>query len=103
MRGLESLASRLGDLEAEAHVGWVPSSTPDGERAWIKGRGSGLQFLRELTRWMRDNQYPAALEALPDDLREQVDLWSRAEVDGPEFGEIARMDRTQARHVLGMM
>ena len=103
MRGLESLASRLGDLEAEVHVGWIPSTTLDGERAWIKGRGSGIEFLRQLTLWMRDHSYPAALEALPDDLREQVDLWSRAEVDGPNFGEIARMDRTQARNVLGMM
>jgi hypothetical protein len=98
MSKVDKLTARLGDLEAEVHQGWVPSSTPDGERAWIKGRGSGIRFLRELTLWMRDH----AQDELPDDLREQVDLWSRAEVDGSGFGEIARMNRTQSRRFLGL-
>ena len=98
---IDKLASRIGDLEVKVHAGWVPSITKTGERAWIRGRGSGLQFLRELTKWMRDNEYPAP-DTLPEDLREQVDLWSRAEVDGSNFGELARMNRTQARRVLGI-
>ena len=101
MSKIDKLASRIGDLEAEVHAGWIPSTTKTGERAWIRRRCSGLGFLRELTKWMRDNEYPAP-DTLPKDLREQVDLWSRAEVDGSDFGEIARMNRTQARRVLGI-
>ena len=101
MKGIEDIRRRACEIEAKVHAGWIPSTTKTGEPAWIRGRGSGLQFLRELTEWMRDNEYPAPGD-LPEDLREQVDLWSRAEVDGSDFGEIARMNRTQARRVLGI-
>jgi hypothetical protein len=95
MKGIEDIRRRACEIEARVHVGWVPSTTETGERAWIQGRGGGLQFLRELTEWMRDNECPAS-DDLPGDLREQVYLWSRAEVDGSNFGELARMNRTQA-------
>ena len=101
MKGIEDIRRRACEIEARVHVGWVPSTTKTGERAWIRRRCSGLGFLRELTKWMRDNEYPAP-DDLPEDLREQVDLWSRAEVDGSDFGEIPRMNRTQGRRVLGI-
>jgi len=99
MKGIKDIRRRACEIEARVHVGRIPSTTKSGERAWISGRGSGLQFLRELTEWMRDNEYPAS-DTLPEDLREQVDLWSRAEVDGSNFGELARMNRIQARRAL---
>ena len=90
----EILRKRLEDLEAQTHRGRIPTTAQDGQRVWLKVGGSGLSFLRLLTKGMRDH-------AISGDLRHQCELWSRAEVDDPGFSEIARMNRTQARRAMG--
>jgi hypothetical protein len=90
----EILRKRLEDLEAQNHRGRIPTTVQDGQRVWLKVGGSGLSFLRLLTKALRDND-------VPSELRQQCDLWSRAEVDDPGFSEIARMNRTQARRAMG--
>lgn len=90
---IDHLMARLLELEDNAHAGRIHTTSADGQRAWIEGGGCGLSFLRNLTKGMRDNE-------IPGDLRQLCDLWSRAEVDGPKFGEIARMCRDQARRAM---
>jgi hypothetical protein len=80
-------------LEDNVHAGRIPTTSMDGQRAWIEGRGSGICFLRNLTKGMRDND-------IPGELRVQCELWARAEVDGSNFGEIARMCRDQSRRAM---
>ena len=94
MKGIEDIRKRAEQIEAGAHVGRIPTTTPTGERVWLKVGGSGLSFLRNLTKGMRDH-------VISGDLRQQCELWAKAEVDGPEFSEIARMNRTQARRAIG--
>ena len=89
----EILQKRLTDLEAQIHIGRIPTTDHNGERLWIKADGSGLRFLRNLTKSMRDN-------AISNEIRQQAALWARAEVDGPEFSEIFRMIRDQAKTAL---
>jgi hypothetical protein len=78
-----SLLTRLADLEAQVHRGRIPTTTQDGQRTWIVGGGSGLRFLRLLTKCMRDG-------AIPGELLQQCDLWSReaeaAQAKAREFG-----------------
>jgi hypothetical protein len=90
---ISSLRTRLADLEAQTHRRRVPTTTLAGQRVWIEGGGCGLRFLRNLTKAMRDND-------ILGELRVQCELWARAEVDGPNFGEIARLNRAQARCAL---
>lgn len=85
--------ARLLELEYNVQAGRIPTTSADGQRAWIEGGGCGLRFLRNLTNAMRDHD-------IPNSLRAQSDLWSRAEVDGPKFSEIARMCRDQARRAM---
>jgi hypothetical protein len=94
MKGIDGLKQRADDIVTRAHADQVPTTTSTGERVWLKVGGSGLSFLRNLTKAMRDN-------TIPGDLRQQCELWARAEVDGSDFGEIARMNRTQARRAMG--
>ena len=94
MKGIEDIRKRAEQIEAGAHVGRIPTTTPTGERVWLKVGGSGLSFLRNLTKAMRDND-------IPGELRQQCELWAKAEVDAPEFSEIARMCRMQARRAMG--
>jgi hypothetical protein len=90
MSRIDSLRARLLELEYNFKAGRIPTFTPDGQRAWIVVHGSGLSFLRILTKGMRDHD-------IPSELRVQCELWARTEVDGPNFSEIARMFRDQAR------
>ncbi len=96
MKHLESLRQRMDVLATEAHKGWIPSTDTTGNRAWIKGRGCGILFMREILKWRRDGG------ELAGDLLEQTQLWARAEVDGEDFGDIARANRVEARKVLGL-
>lgn len=93
---LSSLERRLDDLEGAAYASWIPSTDANGMRVWIKGRGCGIKFLREITKWQCDGG------GLPKDLQEQAKLWARAEVDEANFSEIARMNRQVSRDVLGL-
>ena len=93
---LSSLERRLEDIEEAAYAGWIPSIDANGMRVWIKDRGCGIKFLREITRWQHDGS------ELSQDLQKQVNLWARAEVDGANFGEISRMNRQVSRDVLGL-
>jgi hypothetical protein len=99
MSRIDSLRARLLVLEDNVHAGRIPTTSADGQRAWIDGGGSGLSFLRFLTLAMRDGGTADCLQG-DDDLRAQCELWARAEVDGSDFGEIARMCRAQARCAL---
>lgn len=90
----EILRKRLVELEARTHKNMIQTTTSTGERVWLKVGGSGLSFLRLLTKSMRDR-------VIPGDLLQQCELWAKAEVDGPEFSEIARMCRMQARRAVG--
>jgi hypothetical protein len=81
-------------LPMSALAGWIPSADANGNRAWIKGCGSGLRFLRQITKWQRYGG------GLPEDIQEQTNLWAKAEVDGANFGEIARMNRLVSRNLL---
>jgi hypothetical protein len=96
MNRIDSLRIRLQDLEDKSRQGWIPTTAPDRTRTWIMKSGSGLEFIRKITIAMRDSN------PLSEDQQEQCDLWSRAEIDGYNFGEIARMCRSLARHVLGI-
>ncbi len=91
-----SLERRLKDLEEAAYAGWIPSIDANGNRAWIRGHGCGIKFLREITKWQCN------CGKLPEDLQEQANLWAMAEVDGTNFGEIARMNRQVSRDILGL-
>jgi hypothetical protein len=93
---LYSLERRLEDLEGAAYAGWIPSTDANGNRAWIRGHGCGIKFLREITEWQHNGG------GLPEDLHNQVNLWARAEADGTNFGEIARMNRQISRGILGL-
>jgi hypothetical protein len=95
-----ALNRRLNDLESTAYAGWIPSTDINGNRAWIKGHGSGIKFYRDLLEAGHGRHYPT-LDELGEDLRQLVDLWSRAEVDGDNFGGIARANRELARRILG--
>jgi hypothetical protein len=90
MSKVDSLRVRLLELEDNVHAGSIPTTSADGQRAWIEGGGCGLSFLCNLTKGMRDH----------DELRVQCELWARAEVDGSNFGEIGRMNRQVSRDVL---
>jgi hypothetical protein len=86
MSKVDSLRVRLLELEDNVQAGSIPTTSADGQRAWIDGGGCGLSFLRNLAKGMRDQD-------IPSELRVQCELWARGEVDGPNFGEIGRMNR----------
>lgn len=96
MKGIEAIRKQLSEIATGANAGAIPTTDANGNRTWIRGHGSGLRFLREITKWQRDGGKLSA------DLYGQVQLWSQAEVDGSNFGEISRMNRTAARKVLGL-
>lgn len=93
---LSSFERRLQDIEDVVYAGRISSTDANGNQAWIKGRGCGIKFLREITKWQRDGG------ELPEDLLEQVNLWARAKVDEASFGEIAKMNRQVSRDILGL-
>jgi hypothetical protein len=101
MSRLESLRRRIDELEASENAGSIPTTDKSGKRAWIRGRGCGIKFMREMLELSHDGSYPSQAE-LSEDLKEQLDLWSRAEVDGQEFGAIARSNRELARDIRGL-
>jgi hypothetical protein len=96
MKGIENIRKRLGEIEGVANAGSIPSTDANGNRTWIRGRGCGILFMREILRWRRDGG------ELAGDLLEQTQLWARAEVDGDIFGGIARANRQEARRILGI-
>jgi hypothetical protein len=98
---LDSLRRRIDELEATENAGSVPTTDKSGNQTRIRGRGCGIRFMREILCAGHDESYPK-LEELSQDLQEQVDLWSRAEVDGPGFGDLSRSNRELARHILGL-
>jgi hypothetical protein len=93
---LDSLKQRIEELQSVARSGWIPSTDANGNRAWIKDRGCGIRFMFEILKWQRDGG------ELSQDQQEQLDLWSRAEVNREKFGDIARANRELARDVLGL-
>jgi hypothetical protein len=98
---LDSLLRRIDELEVTENAGAIPTTDNAGNKTWIRDRGCGIKFMREILAASHDSGYPTLAE-LPEDLQEQVDLWSRAEVDGSDFGAIARSNRELARHILGL-
>jgi hypothetical protein len=96
MKGIEALRKQLDELADVANRGAIPSSDANGNRAWIRGRGCGIVFMREIIHAQR-NKLPFTADQL-----EQIDLWSRAEVDTDRFGGIARANRELARDILGL-
>jgi hypothetical protein len=97
MKGIEDIRKRLSEIEDKANGGAIPSTDANGNRAWIRGRGCGIRFMFEIMHAERNGI------AFTEDQQEQLDLWSRAEVDSREkFGDLARANREKARDVLGL-
>jgi hypothetical protein len=97
MKGIDDIRRRLNDIEDLANVGAIPTSDNDGNRAWIRGRGCGIRFMFEIIKARHDGT------AFTEDQQEQLDLWSRAEVDSREkYGDLARANREMARDLLGL-
>ena len=83
--------SRLRRLEAALSEGTISSTGENGEV--VRLTGSGLQLGFELLRIADDmgleDAYLLRPDDLPDDLRREAGLWSRAEVRG-EHGTAAK-------------
>ena len=82
--------SRLRRLEAALSEGTISSTGENGEV--VRLTGSGLQLGFELLRIADDagkTAFDLRPDDLPDDLRREADLWSRAEVRG-EHGTAAK-------------
>jgi hypothetical protein len=90
-----SLERRLEDLEDVAYAGWIPTTDRTGARTWIKDRGCGIRFMFEVLKWRHDGG------ELTAEMKEELDLWSRAESD-ERHGAIIRANRELARNVLGL-
>jgi len=98
MSRYSTLADRVADLEAAQMVDAIPSFDENGNRAWIRGRGSGILFYPEIMR-LSPGRYPTLAE-LPANLAELVKLWARAEVDSDRYGGIAVANKEFAQRVM---
>jgi hypothetical protein len=94
LRSISEATMKLDSLKQRIEE--IPSTDANGNRAWIKDRGCGIRFMFEILKWQRDGG------ELSQDQQEQLDLWSRAEVNREKFGDIARANRELARDVLGL-
>ena len=70
MSKLESLRTKLRNLEDQAYAGQTRSIDDQGSEVWIKG--SGLSLLRAILKAQRDHA------DLSKDDRQLIRLWSRA-------------------------
>ena len=76
---LMDMVWRLLRLEGAKRRDWIETTDEDGNPARLSG--SGLHVMWELMKLRRDLGIDElSPEDLPEDLREQVSLWSRADV-----------------------
>lgn len=78
MSRYQATAMRLEKLEAEAVRGKIATTDENGRRAWVEGSGLRVAFdiMKLQTELHKDDLAPSDL---PDELREKVSLWSRAD------------------------
>jgi hypothetical protein len=96
---LDSLSRRVEEMAATVHQGAIPTTTPDGKRAWITG--SGLSLWREVNKWARDSGKPLTKGNLPAELLAELDLWCRVELQSDQGG-IVIATRKWAREIIGI-
>ncbi|OPY53390.1 MAG: hypothetical protein A4E48_00789 [Methanosaeta sp. PtaU1.Bin060] len=102
MPAVAGIEKRVSELEAAETAGAIPTTDCTGARTWIKGQGCGIRFMHDILELSKySGEYPS-IDEIPEALAAQVYLWSRAEVDGGKFGDLARSNRELARHILGL-
>jgi hypothetical protein len=78
----DTLAKRIDGLENAACAGKTKTTDDNGQVIWIEG--SCLKFIRRVMAFGNTLDREPRLEDLPEDLRLEARLWSRAEL--PECG-----------------
>ncbi len=101
MKDLADLERRLKGLKSRLGEDGILTTDENGERTWIRGQGCGIRFMFELLKFGHDHK-GSSFSDMPKDMQEQIKLWSRAEVDGDDFGALARSNREAAREILGL-
>jgi hypothetical protein len=99
---LDSLARRIQELQAEVHQGAIATTTPAGERAWIKD--SGIEVIRlfnEIVMRQTDEACYPPLDSFSEGLRVKIYLWSRAELD-ESCGALACLAKQKCREIMGL-
>ena len=81
---LDAIEKKLAHLESRFYSGQVKSMDDTGQEFWIKG--SGLKFMRTVLEAKR----ALGKGALPEDLQEEVRLWSRAELPACGLSDMVR-------------
>lgn len=95
------LRKSIADLKAGMPKN-IPTTDSNGQRRWIPGGSSGLRFCRKCLVLQRDHGELVPLEAIDSDLRRQIELWSRAEVNHGTNGAISVWNRQISRQILGL-
>jgi hypothetical protein len=95
------LRKSIADLKAVMPKN-IPTTDSTGKRCWIPGGSSGLNFCRKCLVLQRDHGELVPLEAIDSDLRQQIELWSRAEVRHDINGAIFVWNRQISRQILGL-
>jgi hypothetical protein len=94
------LRKSIADLKAGIPKN-IPTTDSNGKRQWISGITSGLGFCRKCLVLQRDHGELVPLEAIDLDLRRQIELWSRAEVDDTD-SVVFDWNRYIARQILAL-
>lgn len=80
---------RVLRLEGATRQDWIATIDEDGNPAWLSG--SGLRIMWDLMKLRGDlGKDLLSPEDLPENLREQVSLWSRADA-GSRHGQIGQV------------
>ena len=95
------LRKSIADLKAGMPKN-IPTTDSAGKRCWIPGDSSGLKFCRKCLLLQRDHGELVPLEAINPDLRREIEVWSRAEVNHDTNGAISVWNRQISRQILGL-
>jgi len=92
----EDMERRVGKLEAVAIAGKIATTDDEGRPAWVEGSGLRVAFN---IMWLQDDLGRDELKPddLPDDLRREVSLWSRAAAES----QAERMTKQLCEGIMG--
>lgn len=79
MKGIEDLRRRADEIGAHLHAGLLTTTDENGKPAWVDGR-EAISIMMDLMRFRHDHD-SLSFDALPENLRSQVVLWSRVQLD----------------------